>query len=200
MSKRTKGTERREKDYYPTFDRRAALALAPHVAPGTRYVEPCAGGGDLIENLNTIGLECAYAFDLEPKAPGVHYGDAFKMRSTKGKIIITNPPWRRDWLHPMIRHFASVAPTWLMFDADWMHTAQAIDFAPITTDIVSVGRLQFLKKGEQGYKGHDALDNCAWYRFAHDKIQPTRFHFRTPKQGESSELEGRAVMAERSPS
>ena len=36
--------------------------------------------------------------------------------------IITNPPWTRELLHPLISHFQQLKPTWLLFDADWCHT------------------------------------------------------------------------------
>ena len=40
-------------------------------------------------------------------------------------MIITNPPWDTKILHPMIEHFRSQNTTWLLFDADWMHTKQS---------------------------------------------------------------------------
>jgi hypothetical protein len=40
-------------------------------------------------------------------------------------MFITNPPWDRKVLHPLIEHLSSIAPTWLLFDADWMHTKQS---------------------------------------------------------------------------
>ncbi len=52
MAKRSDGDfERIPNDLYRTWDPRAVRALLPHLAPRTRFVEPCAGAGDLIDQL-----------------------------------------------------------------------------------------------------------------------------------------------------
>jgi len=57
-------------------------------------------------------------------------------------------------------HFKDLAPTWLLFDADWMHTKQAIPYLKYCTDIVSVGRLIWIEGTKTSGK-----DNCVWFRF-----------------------------------
>jgi len=74
--------------------------------------------------------------------------------------IITNPPWERALLHPMILRFQEIAPTWLLFEADWAFTRQANAFMDHCSHIVAVGRLRWVP----GTK-HSAMDSCAWYRF-----------------------------------
>jgi len=74
-------------------------------------------------------------------------------------MFITNPPWDRKILHPMIEHFRMQAPTWLLFDADWQHTVQAAQFLKYCSRIVSVGRVSWMENGTQG------KDNCCWYKF-----------------------------------
>ena len=37
----------------------------------------------------------------------------------------------------MIEHFTSLRPTWLLFDADWMHTKQSQPFLPLLRKIVA---------------------------------------------------------------
>lgn len=175
MSKRTPGLEGRDRDYWPTIDPRAVRALVPHVAEGLQFVEPCAGGGHLIDMLEAAGLKCAFASDLEPQRDGIHAMDYREIRTTRGLSVITNPPWSRPILHEIIAHFGPIAPTWLLFDADWMHTQQASRFEALLTDIVSVGRLRWLEEGHPGDKGNDPFDNCAWYRFGSDKFGATRF-------------------------
>ena len=60
------------------------------------------------------GLRCTYQGDI---ATGQ---DALALESYGGAdAIITNPPWRRSLLHPLIRHFQKIAPTWLLLDQDW---------------------------------------------------------------------------------
>lgn len=167
--------ERIDKDKYLTIDPRAVKALAPFLKPGQRYIEPCAGAGDLIDGLKATGLECVAAFDIEPERDDIVRADALDL-GFADRMIITNPPWTRAILHSMIKHFAATArESWLLFDADWMHTKQATRFEPILTDIVSVGRLKWFREDDPRQKGHDPVDNCAWYRFANDKFGATRF-------------------------
>ena len=74
--------------------------------------------------------------------------------------FITNPPWSREILHPMIVHFARQHPTWLLFDADWMHTRQSAQYMPLLRKIVSVGRVKWIP--DSPFTGKD---NCCWYLF-----------------------------------
>jgi hypothetical protein len=197
MSKRTPGLVRRPRDFYPTIDPRAAAALAPHLAPGTRFVEPCAGAGHLIDQLENIGHHCVFASDIEPGRADIHKMGFSLITKRAGRIFITNPPWERKTLHALIWHFCRDSTLWLLFDADWSHTMQAARFEPWLTDIVSVGRLRWLEEGEEGDKGTDPMDNCAWYRFGPDKFGATRFWQR--RQGESANLETDRAMEEGAP-
>lgn len=76
------------------------------------------------------------------------------------EAFITNPPWTRSLLHPLIVHLSNQAPTWLLFDADWMHTKQAAPYLDRLVRIVSVGRLKWIPDSKM-----DGKDNCAWYLF-----------------------------------
>lgn len=171
MSKRTPGLERIPRDLYRTFDPRAGQALAPFLEPATLFVEPCAGEGDLIRQLEALGHECVGASDIKPLAPGIQKGDALKLkRLPLGSIIITNPPWRRDWLHSLIARFLELGEAWLLFDADWMHTKQAGPLMRHCRRIVSVGRLLWIPETTD-----DGKDNMAWYHFIRDEGPPTFF-------------------------
>lgn len=77
-------------------------------------------------------------------------------------LIITNPPWSRPVLHPMIEKFMSLGKeTYLLFDSDWMFTKQATPYIDKwLTDVISVGRMNWIA----GTKVK-SLDNCSWYRF-----------------------------------
>lgn len=163
MGKRSDFT-RVERDYYRTFDPRAAQALRPHVDWGDMYVEPCAGDASLIQNLDAIGLSCAWASDIEPKHYGVTKFDAMDdnldVHIDSSEWIITNPPWTRSILHPMISRFQQLRPTWLLFDAGWMFTAQAAPFLPNCKKIVTIGRLKWIEGTTMTGK-----DDCCWYLF-----------------------------------
>lgn len=152
---------RHKNDLYRTFDTRAGAALRPHLGPMTFFYEPCAGDGALVRQLENLGFLCVSATDLEPSGPGVMQLDALDLDSVAGgALIITNPPWSRPILHRLIVHFSDIAPTWLLFDADWKHTVQAAPYLDRLRKVVSIGRLKWIEDSKHGGK-----DNCAWYLF-----------------------------------
>ena len=162
--------KRRPHDAYHTIDPRAVQALAPHIKGVWYYAEPCAGGNHLIHLLNDIGLICVWAFDL---FDGV---DAMELTAADVKsadAIITNPPWTRQLLHPMILHFQALKPTWLLFDADWAFNRHAAPFLDQCSDIVAIGRLRWMEESKTSGK-----DNAAWYRFDAGHKGGPRFHGR----------------------
>ena len=86
--------------------------------------------------------------------------DALSHGYTQCDYIITNPPWNRKILHPMIEHFVDFKPTWLLFDADWMHTKQSISYLKHLSKVVSIGRVKWIEGSSSVGK-----DNCCWYLF-----------------------------------
>lgn len=162
MAKRSDGQfERIPNDLYRTWDTRALARLLPHLSPQTLFVEPCAGAGDLVDQLVNAGHRCRGAFDIAPLRGDIRPGDATTLRwNTSTGVWITNPPWTRHMLHAIIRNLAAQAPMWALFDADWMHIDKSAQLMPICRKIVSVGRLKFIPDSE-----HDGKDNCAWYLF-----------------------------------
>jgi hypothetical protein len=183
MGKRSDFT-RIERDYYRTFDPRAAQALQPHVSYGDMYIEPCAGDGSLIRNLDRIGLSCAWAFDVQPNGPGIDKRDVLALHADLDNFtsncewVITNPPWTRSVLHPMIRAFTQQKPTWLLFDAGWMFTAQAAPFLPSCVKIVTIGRLKWIEGTTMTGK-----DDCCWYLFDERHKDGPKFYGRNIKAG-----------------
>lgn len=173
MGKRSE-FERVERDYYRTFDPRAGEALKPHVDQGDIYVEPCAGDGSLIQNLDKIGLFCSWASDIKPSADGIMELDGLSERfdhyKAGTKWIITNPPWDRRILHPMITKFQNLRPSWLLFDAGWMFTKQAHPYLDRCKSIVTIGRLKWIEGTSVSGK-----DDCCWYLF--DKYHTGGPHF-----------------------
>jgi hypothetical protein len=148
-----------ERDFYPT----PAEAVAPllrHLKPRSRFVEPCAGNGALIDHLTGAGHVCARAWDIEPQREDIDRADALTKLVGNLDCFITNPPWSRDVLHPLIVHLSDQAPTWLLFDADWIHTRQAAPYLPRLRKIVSVGRVKWIPNSPFTGK-----DNCAWHLF-----------------------------------
>ena len=114
-----------------------------------------------------------WASDIEPQLHGIAANDFSKIGNfevLESAFIITNPPWDRKILHPMIKHFYSLRPTWLLFDADWPHTKQSSEYMKKCSKIVSVGRIKWF--GDMTGK-----DNCAWYLFENEETE-TKFYGR----------------------
>lgn len=198
MAKRTpRNQEGNERDYHPTPPL-PVLPLLPHLLPKTRFIEPCAGNGALIESLQIAGHICEAAFDIEPQDDCIAKIDALKwyrdpLVAYGDFMLITNPPWNRPVLHALIWHLCHQHPTWLLFDADWMHTRQAAgleavdalevplpgksktrikrDLLAYCHAIVSVGRVKWIEDSK-----HQGFDNCAWYLFANrQRLADIRF-------------------------
>ena len=160
--------ERKPRDYYPT-PIEAVKPLLVHLPEKFTFAEPCAGDGALVEHLETKGV-CMWASDIEPQAEGIHkrsYDELSFDELIDSEYVITNPPWDRKILHPMIEHFKSLKPTWLLFDADWMHTRQSREYIKYCSMIVSVGRIKW-------FGNMTGKDNCAWYLFDKETIS-TKF-------------------------
>lgn len=164
--------DRIPRDFYPT-PRSAVTPLLPHLPPATRFCEPCAGDGTLIDHLTAHGHHCAAAWDTAPQRADIDTQDARTRLIGNIDCHITNPPWDRKLLHPIITNLTLSAPSWLLFDADWPHTSQAIPFLPLLRKIVSVGRVKWITDSP-----HTGKDNCAWYLFA-EGDGPTEFFGRT---------------------
>jgi len=168
--------ERKPRDFYPT-PIEAVEPLIPHLPREFTYTEPCAGDGALCGHLDHFGGICMWASDIEPQHEGIHpndYSEIDYKEMIESEFVITNPPWDRKVLHPLIDYFRVRKPTWLLFDADWMHTRQASPYLVNCEKIISVGRIKW-------FGNMTGKDNCAWYLFK-DNYAPlvkTEFYGRT---------------------
>ena len=163
MGKRS-SFERRPQDAYDT-PVAAVEPLLPYLRPETHFIEPCAGEGYLVGHLKRAGHVLVGAYDLPDDACTKHYRE---VDDDYDAIFITNPPWARPVLHPLIENLSDQAPTWLLFDSDWIHTKQAIPFRMRLRKIVSIGRVRWI----EGSK-NDGKDNCAWYLFDRPRLDNT---------------------------
>jgi hypothetical protein len=159
---------RRKSDAYQTIDYKASWALVPYLQGVRTFAEPCAGEGHLIEQFSKRGMHCYMAGDILDGVDALSLPDYGPV-----DCIITNPPWTRQLLHPLIVHFQSIAPTWLLFDSDWAYNAMAVPYLKTCSDIVAVGRLRWIEGTKQTGK-----DNVSWYRFDASHKGGTRFHGR----------------------
>lgn len=170
---------------YDTIDPRAVATLLPHLAPRTRFIEPCAGKGDLVRQLQAAGHRCIDQFDIAPRAPGIQQQDASTWRSPEGlwkgpgTIIITNPPFDWAMLHPLLENWrGQVALAWLLLPAAFMHTHSKGRGEVIQRcrKIVSIGRLQWVIPSDHS----DTKDYC-WFQIGN-----------TPAPGNTPAFHGRA--------
>lgn len=159
--------ERRKNDaYYTPIE--AVAPLIPHLPANFKFVEPCAGDGRLvrhIERLTDMNGHCVQAMDVDPKHFTVAYGDALKyteqqFASVGADLIITNPPWTRVLLHDMIERFSDIAPTWLLFDANWLFTKQSAPYMGRCKKIVPIGRVKWIENSK-----HVGKDDAMWALF-----------------------------------
>ena len=169
---------------------------------GCTFDEPCCGDGQLVEHLENFGHKCLFASDVgltewmavrvDIDPPATKWGenprdfikcndeiyvmaglDARKITSSPASYFITNPPWERDVLHGIIENLSRIIPTWLLIDADWMHTKQAVPYMAICRKIVSIGRVKWIPESK-----NTGMDNCCWYLFdaSQDSEYRTMFH------------------------
>lgn len=166
--------QRKERDSYFTPPA-AVKPLLPFLSPQERFCEPCAGDGRLRDFLIANGHTCAAAWDIEPAGQGIDRRDATQQLIGNISCFITNPPWDRPILHQLIAHLSSQARTWLLIDADWMHTRQAAPYWPRCSLVVSIGRVKWIEDSKFTGK-----DNCCWYRFDPGHAAGPKFVGRDP--------------------
>lgn len=172
MGKRSE-FERIPKDKYYT-PKAAVLPLLSHLKPNSTFFEPCAGDGRLIAHLEEEGHICKYACDVEPEHPRVCKRDAMDIGFVSADYVITNPPWDRKIMHPIIEHFAQICPTWMLFDANWLFTKQAAPYMKWCSKIVVIGRVKWIEDSKMTGK-----DDSVWALFEPDAKQ-TVFYPRVP--------------------
>ncbi len=169
MSKRCAKFRRRKQDRYFTPPE-AVKPLLPHLGDVQGYAEPCYGEGHIIDALD---LPCCWFSDSECDATYFNYLNHWSTdHLSLITHFITNPPWTREILHPIIENLSSQLPTWLLFDASWAHTKQARPYKSRCVKIVSVGRISWMQNKTS------SLDDCAWYLFDKNFTGQTEFYWR----------------------
>jgi len=174
MGKRS-NFKRFKQDAYDT-PLEAVEPLFPFLLDGTFFCEPCAGNGMLTGFLRRQGHYCVQQTDIRDGVAGIYHKDVEQYNNLPkpADCFITNPPWERRLLHNIIYRLSKLGPTWLLIDADWMHTKQAVPYLARCRKIVSIGRVKWIPDSK--YTGKD---NCCWYLFGKHKCEPT-FYGRTP--------------------
>jgi hypothetical protein len=168
MSKRFRNRfERSPRDFYPT-PLVSVKPLIPHLkAAGVRdFAEPCVGQGDLVRHLESFGLRCVYRGDIETGQ------DALDIPRFAAPVI-TNTPFDRPVLLPLLEHFIRTAPSvWLILPADFAHVAYARPWLEHCSAIVAAGRAAWF--------GGGGTENVCWYRFESIHKSGPIFHAQPP--------------------
>jgi hypothetical protein len=150
---------RRERDDYPT-PWPAVAPLLTLLEPGTRFVEPCAGGGELIRHLERAGHTCVAAYDLPIDARTASYA------IEPDTIFVTNLPWRpRFGMKEMIANLSDQRPLWALLYSDWLFTLSATPYLPRLRAVAVVGRVRWIP-----HTKHAGFENCCWCLF--DRPRP----------------------------
>ena len=154
--------ERVPRDFYRT-PAKAVQPLLPYLPESYTYCEPCVGDGALVEALT--GGTCVKSYDIEDRGYEGLTGvldastDLTEKHVEGCEYIVTNPPWGRKELHPMIERFSALRPTWLLFDSNWINTKQATAYGHLCRKIVPIGRVSWMGNGQAG------KEDSSWYLF-----------------------------------
>jgi hypothetical protein len=190
MGKRSK-FPRIVRDAYTT-PLEAVLPLLPNLPRRFTFIEPCAHDGRLIDHLTKAGGTCIGAWDIATRRSDIKKRDALTLTRAdvpNGTLIITNSPWERAVLHRMIAHFASLAPSWLLIDANWLNTVQAIPFIDRLHAYQPIGRVRWIEGTSMSGK-----DDAAWFLFGKSKPAPAKLYSRIRQDDLHAEAMRRNVI------
>lgn len=169
--------ERRPRDFYKTPEK-AVLPLIGHLPSGFSFCEPCAGDGQLVNLLEKhFNAMCFLALDVEPQVDWVLRGDANHINAESVEVcslIVTNPPFRWDWLKPLMDTWINLKPTVLLLPADFAHNQRFAPYLSVCERIVSVGRVKWIEDSKAS-----GVENYSWYMFDKNNTKPTNFYGRT---------------------
>ena len=161
--------KRRKNDFYPT-PYQAVLPLLPHLQNNIVFDEPCAGNRDLVRHLEKHGHQCARASDITDKHPV----DALSLERSGASMFITNPPWSKEILLPLINHLIELKPTWLLLDGNFLFNKSSADVLGYCHKIVVVGRVKWIPDSP-----YTSKDNAMWILFKQYQSE-TVFYPRIP--------------------
>ena len=165
--------KRRKNDAYFTPNK-AMVPLLAHLPSKSRFIEPSAGAGAMVDFFQSHGHTCVDYFDIEPARKDVKRMDAFEYPIASyndADFLITNPMWKKPELFEFIELWASIRPTWLLTDVNWIFSKRA---SPIVSEyckkIVAMPRVKWIEDSK-----HTGTENCMWALY--DKHDPSPLEF-----------------------
>ena len=159
MSKRS-NFDKVPKEFYPTTDPKAVPTKLAEFIRGKTYAEPCYGNGDLEDLLMDVAT-CEWRSDIRETVGSSKVMDALclsKEDIARCQLIVTNPPFSKDVLLPLLDHFISLKPTWLLLPAGYMNNIYFGPYMKRCSRVVSIGRLKWIKDSK-----HTSTDDFCWY-------------------------------------
>lgn len=154
-----------ERGFWPT-PYAGVPALMQHLPKVFTYCEPCVGRGDLIKHMSHFrkGAILTQAYDTHPLIDDVRLLDTRYLTADdttspihgEADFIITNPPWIKEMMEPMLLRWPQLKPTWVLVNATFLHTLWGARIMPYCHKIVSIGRIQWIP----GSKGTGLVDAC----------------------------------------
>lgn len=174
MSKRNQSFERVSRDYYPTIDPKAIPPnLLKHIR-GKTYAEPFYGEGDMEDLLMDVAT-CKWRSDIRETVGCSSVRDALTLTSSDLEgcdLVVSNPPYQKDVLLPLLDHLVSLKPTWLLLPSDLMFNGYMAPYMKQCERVVGVGRLFWFENTWVALEpfDHDELDKkwdkqIEWYDF-----------------------------------
>lgn len=182
-----KPNELRDSDFWETPAEAFCREFIDLLPSTLRYGEPCFGKGKLALHLTKASrlankhIVCCHASDLyveaEPELRSVKL-DARTLTTDDLEepidLWITNAPWRRGHLFPIIDNLVKIAPVWMILPGEFYHRRNASACMSRCSDVVSTGCVNWIP-GKSG----NARTAYAWYKF-HNTPQKTVLHPRYP--------------------
>ena len=125
MGKRSKFV-RIPRDRYETIDPRAIPPNLVKYLKGKDLYEPSVASGCLVDLLGEHGCSFVGGSDIQPlgawDCPD-NYKDGLDLTEEDLKgvdLLVTNPIYKKEWLLPLIDHWTSLKPVWLLLPSDLM--------------------------------------------------------------------------------
>ena len=75
-------------------------------------------------------------------------------------MFITNPPWSRQILLPLIYHLVELKPTWLLLDGNFLFNKSSADVLKYCHKVVAIGRVKWIPNSP-----YTSKDNAMWALF-----------------------------------
>lgn len=165
MGKRSTFENLNDKDFWPTPPEAVQpLLKALGTEKGITFIEPCAGDRALADVLTEAGHTCLGASDIEPASDRVVRCDALDIPFPANAVLITNPPFKREMLEALLRHWIGQGTVWLLLPTDTLFNLWFAPYAPYVHEIVPIGRVKWIKDSPSVGK-----ENYTWVRFERAK-------------------------------